>query len=52
MPVLRQPFNLGIGGAVQGGFEYARREGYDYMAQVDGDGQHRADQICRAYLTP
>jgi glycosyltransferase involved in cell wall biosynthesis len=43
--LLRHPFNLGIGGAVQAGFEYARREGYDYMAQVDGDGQHRADEI-------
>jgi glycosyltransferase involved in cell wall biosynthesis len=47
VPVLRQPFNLGIGGAVQAGFEYARREDYDYMAQVDGDGQHRADQLAR-----
>jgi glycosyltransferase involved in cell wall biosynthesis len=47
VPVLRHPFNLGIGGAVQAGFEYARREGYDYMAQVDGDGQHRADQLPR-----
>jgi glycosyltransferase involved in cell wall biosynthesis len=47
VPVLRHPFNLGIGGAVQAGFEYARAEGYDYMVQVDGDGQHRADQIRR-----
>jgi len=47
VPVLRHPFNLGIGGAVQAGFEYARREGYDYMAQVDGDGQHRPDQLPR-----
>src|SRR5215211_7433293 len=47
VPVLRHPFNLGIGGAVQAGFEYARSEGYDYMVQVDGDGQHRADQIHR-----
>ena len=47
VPVIRQPFNLGIGGAVQAGFEYARREGYDYMAQIDGDGQHRADQLPR-----
>jgi glycosyltransferase involved in cell wall biosynthesis len=47
VPVLRQPFNLGIGGAVQAGFEYARQEGYDFMAQVDGDGQHRGDQLYR-----
>jgi hypothetical protein len=30
---------------VQSGFQYAQENGYDYMAQVDGDGQHRADQL-------
>ena len=39
--VLRHPFNLGIGGAVQSGFKYALRHGYDVAAQVDGDGQHK-----------
>ncbi len=43
--LLRHPFNLGIGGAVQSGFKYALEHGYDYVVQVDGDGQHRADQI-------
>jgi glycosyltransferase involved in cell wall biosynthesis len=43
--VLRHPFNLGIGGAVQSGFVYAREHDYDFMVQVDGDGQHQADQI-------
>lgn len=38
--VVRLPFNLGIGGAVQAGFVFALEHGYDYMAQVDGDGQH------------
>ena len=38
--VLQHPFNLGIGGAVQSGFFYALDHGYDYMVQVDGDGQH------------
>jgi glycosyltransferase involved in cell wall biosynthesis len=38
--VLHHPFNLGIGGAVQSGFVYALEQGYDYMVQVDGDGQH------------
>jgi glycosyltransferase involved in cell wall biosynthesis len=38
--VLRLPFNVGIGGAVQTGFVYARDHGYDFLAQVDGDGQH------------
>jgi glycosyltransferase involved in cell wall biosynthesis len=43
--VLRHPFNLGIGGAVQSGFTYALENGYDYMVQVDGDGQHDAGGI-------
>jgi glycosyltransferase involved in cell wall biosynthesis len=38
--VVRLPFNLGIGGAVQTGFTYALDNGYRRMAQVDGDGQH------------
>ncbi len=38
--VVKLPFNLGIGGAVQTGFLYAREHGYDFLAQVDGDGQH------------
>jgi glycosyltransferase involved in cell wall biosynthesis len=42
---LSLPFNLGIGGAVQAGFKYALEHGYSYVVQVDGDGQHRADQI-------
>jgi glycosyltransferase involved in cell wall biosynthesis len=43
--VLRLPFNLGIGGAVQTGFVYALEHGYDYMAQVDGDGQHEPAEL-------
>jgi len=43
--VLRHPFNLGIGGAVQSGFVYALEGGYEYMIQVDGDGQHCAEEI-------
>jgi len=39
--VLRHPFNTGIGGAMQSGFKYALRHGYDVAAQVDGDGQHK-----------
>ncbi len=38
--VVPLPFNLGIGGAVQTGFLYAKRYGYAVAAQVDGDGQH------------
>lgn len=32
--------NLGIGGAVQTGYKYARDYGYDAAVQIDGDGQH------------
>jgi glycosyltransferase involved in cell wall biosynthesis len=38
--VVRLPFNLGIGGAVQTGYRYAKAHGYDVAVQVDGDGQH------------
>jgi glycosyltransferase involved in cell wall biosynthesis len=38
--VLRMPFNLGIGGAMQGGYLYALERGYEVAVQVDGDGQH------------
>jgi glycosyltransferase involved in cell wall biosynthesis len=32
--------NLGIGGAVQTGYKYALRNGYQIAVQFDGDGQH------------
>jgi glycosyltransferase involved in cell wall biosynthesis len=38
--VLRLPFNVGIGGAVQTGFKYAREHGYPLAVRLDGDGQH------------
>jgi hypothetical protein len=38
--VLRLPFNVGIGGAMQSGYIYALEHGYDVAVQVDGDGQH------------
>lgn len=38
--VLRMPFNLGIGGAMQAGYMYALERGYEIAVQVDGDGQH------------
>jgi glycosyltransferase involved in cell wall biosynthesis len=45
--VLRLPFNLGIGGAVQTGFRYAFEHGFDVAVRVDGDGQHDASQLDR-----
>jgi glycosyltransferase involved in cell wall biosynthesis len=43
--VVRHPFNLGIGGAVQSGYQYALERGYEIAVQVDGDGQHDARHI-------
>jgi len=43
--VVRHPFNLGIGGAVQSGFAYAMDNDYDYLVQVDGDGQHEPRHV-------
>jgi glycosyltransferase involved in cell wall biosynthesis len=43
--VVRHPFNLGIGGAVQSGYQYALAHDYDVAIQVDGDGQHDARHI-------
>jgi glycosyltransferase involved in cell wall biosynthesis len=43
--VLRLPFNLGIGGAMQTGYRYAWEQGYDLAVQIDGDGQHDPAQL-------
>jgi glycosyltransferase involved in cell wall biosynthesis len=43
--LLRLSFNLGIGGAVQTGYRYALRNGFEIAVQVDGDGQHDAGQL-------
>lgn len=43
--VIDLPCNLGIGGAVQTGFKYARDRGYDYLVQIDGDGQHLPEEV-------
>ena len=34
------PVNLGYGAALQTGYRYALRHGYDAVLQLDGDGQH------------
>ena len=45
--VLDLPYNLGIGGAMQTGYKFAYRMGYDIAVQCDGDGQHHPAQIKR-----
>lgn len=45
--VVDLPFNLGIGGAVQTGYLYAFKNGYDVAVQVDADGQHNPADLER-----
>ncbi len=45
--VLTEPYNVGIGAAVQTGFIYAARNGYQITVQNDGDGQHDPREIPR-----
>jgi glycosyltransferase involved in cell wall biosynthesis len=43
--------NLGIGGAVQTGYLFAKKKGYDIAVQFDGDGQHDIASL-EALITP
>jgi glycosyltransferase involved in cell wall biosynthesis len=45
------PCNLGIGGAVQTGYQIALEHGYDVAVQLDGDGQHDPAYL-KAVLEP
>jgi glycosyltransferase involved in cell wall biosynthesis len=45
--VINLAYNMGIGGAVQSGFLFAKEKGYHIAVQVDGDGQHPASEIPR-----
>ena len=49
--VLKLPFNLGIGGAMQTGYRFAWENGFDIAVQVDGDGQHDPRELS-AILDP
>ena len=40
VPVVRHPFNLGVGAALQTGFRWALEHGYSIAIQLDADGQH------------
>jgi glycosyltransferase involved in cell wall biosynthesis len=43
--VVQLPYNLGIGGAMQTGYQYARDHGFDLAVQIDGDGQHDPSEV-------
>jgi glycosyltransferase involved in cell wall biosynthesis len=41
------PFNQGLGAALQTGYLFALRNGYDACAHLDADGQHPAEEVAR-----
>ena len=41
------PFNQGLGAALQTGYLFALREGYDCCAHLDADGQHPPAEVAR-----
>lgn len=41
------PFNQGLGAALQTGYLYALRGGYDLCAHLDADGQHPPAEVAR-----
>jgi glycosyltransferase involved in cell wall biosynthesis len=43
--VVRHVFNTGVGGAVRTGYQYAIRHGFDFVVQIDADGQHDPEKI-------
>lgn len=46
--LVRHPINLGQGGALQTGIEYARTQpGAEFFVTFDADGQHRVDDVVR-----
>ena len=45
--VVSHVFNLGYGAALQTGYKRADRDGYQYVIQLDADGQHPPDALPR-----
>lgn len=43
--VIRHPFNMGYGVALQTGYKFATAHGFDILLQMDGDGQHLPESI-------
>lgn len=43
--LLDLPVNLGLSGAIRSGMKYANYYGYEYVVQLDGDGQHCPEYI-------
>jgi len=45
--VVRHPFNLGQGAALQTGIDHALAHGAEFIVTFDADGQHRVSEIAR-----
>lgn len=45
IPCINLLINLGIGGAVQTGYIFAKKHNYDIAVQFDGDGQHNIKDL-------
>ena len=45
--VLKHPFNLGYGAALQTGYKHAARASYEFLVQMDADGQHDPTDVPR-----
>ncbi|RKY86383.1 glycosyltransferase family 2 protein [candidate division KSB1 bacterium] len=43
--LIQHPKNRGKGAALRSGFSYFIRKGYDFILTMDGDGQHRPEDI-------
>jgi len=43
--VVNLPFNVGVGAALQTGYKYAALHGYNYLIQLDADGQHKPEYL-------
>ncbi|MFH1654828.1 MAG: glycosyltransferase family 2 protein [Pseudomonadota bacterium] len=45
--VVSHTFNLGYGAALETGYLYAIKKNYDFVLQMDGDGQHLASELLK-----
>lgn len=47
--VITHVYNLGYGSGLQVGYKYAQRRGYQYVIQMDADGQHDVCNVLALY---
>ncbi|MCM1056201.1 MAG: glycosyltransferase family 2 protein [Firmicutes bacterium] len=48
-PVVTHVYNLGYGSGLQVGYKYAVDKGYEYVIQMDADGQHAVSNVKKIY---